>query len=64
MHIRSCESKNAYVMLNSDRYPAVDYNLSFANQNFFWVYGDAALFGVNFLGMDELIPQSNIDNPI
>ena len=26
--------RNAYVMLNSDRYPAVDYNLSFANQNF------------------------------
>ena len=26
--------KNAYVMLNSDRYPAVDYNLSLSNQNF------------------------------
>ena len=26
--------RNAYVMLNSDRYPAVDYNLSFANQKF------------------------------
>ena len=26
--------KNAYVMLNSDRYTAVDYNLSFANQKF------------------------------
>ena len=26
--------KNAYVMLNSDRYPAVDYNLSFSNQKF------------------------------
>ena len=24
--------KNAYLMLNSDRYPAVDYNLSFPNQ--------------------------------
>ena len=24
--------RNAYVMLNSDRYPAVDYNLSFASQ--------------------------------
>ena len=52
--------KNAYVMLNSDRYPTVDYNLSFANQTFFMVYGDAALFGVKFLGMDELITQSNI----
>ena len=26
--------KNAYVTLNSDRYPAVDYNLSFSNQKF------------------------------
>ena len=34
--------RNAYVMLNSDRYPAVDYNLSFANQKFSRVYGDAA----------------------
>ena len=52
--------KNAYVMLNSDRYPAVDYNLSFSNQTLSGVYGDAALFGVKFFGMDELITQSNI----
>ena len=52
--------RNAYVMLNSDRYPAVDYNLSFANQKFSRVYGDAALFGVQFFGMVELITQSNI----
>ena len=52
--------RNAYVMLNSDRYPTVDYNLSFANQKFSRVYGDAALFGVQFFGMDELITQSII----
>ena len=52
--------KNAYVTLNSDRYPAVDYNLSFSNQKFSRVYGDAALFGVKFFGMEELITQSNI----
>ena len=52
--------RNAYVMLNSDRYPAVDYNLSFVNQKFSRVYGDAAFFGVKFIGMDELITQSNI----
>ena len=51
---------NAYVTLNSDRYPAVDYNLSFSNQTFSRVYGDATLFGVKFFGMDELITQSNI----
>ena len=47
--------KTAYVTLNSDRYPAVDYNLSFSNQKFSRVYGNAALFG-----MDELITKSNI----
>ena len=47
-------------MLNSDRYPAVDYNLSFFNQKFSSVYGDAALFGVKFSGVDDLITQSNI----
>ena len=52
--------KNAYVTLNSDRYPAVDYNLSFANQKFSRVYCVAALFGVKFFGMDEFITQSNI----
>ena len=48
------------VMLNSDRYPAVAYNLSFANQKVSRVYGDAAFFGVKFFSMDELITQSNI----
>ena len=52
--------RNVYVMLNSDRYPAVGYNLTFSNQKFSTVYGDAALFGVTFFGMDELITQSNI----
>ena len=51
---------NAYLTLNSDRYPVFDYNLSFSNQKFSLVYGDAALFGVKFFGMNELITQSNI----
>ena len=41
--------KNSYVTLNSDRYPAVDYNLSFANQIFSRVYGVAALLELNSL---------------
>ena len=52
--------RNAYVTLNSDRYPAVDYNLSLSNQKFSRVYGDAALFGVKFNGVDEFITRSNI----
>ena len=52
--------RNAYVTLNSDRYPAVDYNLSFANQHFSRLYDDAALFAVKFFGINELITQSYI----
>ena len=49
--------KNAYVTLNTDRYRAIDYNFSFFNQKFSRVYGDAALFEVNYFGMAELITQ-------
>jgi len=52
--------KNMYVMLNSTRYPAVDYNIAFANQQFSRAYGDASMFGVKYFGMDELITRSNI----
>ena len=52
--------KNAYVTLNSDRYPAVNFNLSFSNQKLSRVYGDAALFEFKFFCMDELITPSNI----
>ena len=53
--------RNAYVMLNSDRYPAVDYNLSFANQKFSRVYCVQPCLELNSLCMDEfLITQSNI----
>ena len=52
--------ENVYVTLDSDRYLAVDYNLLFFIQTFSRVYGDSALFGVKFFGMDELITQSNI----
>ena len=52
--------KYNYVTLNSDQCPAVDYHFSFSNQIFSGVYGDTALFGVKFFGMDELITLSNI----
>ena len=52
--------KNVYVMLNATRYPAVDYNLSIANQQYSRAYGDASMFSVRYFGMDELITRSNI----
>lgn len=55
-----CDLKNMYIMLNQERYPAVDYNLSFPNQQFSRAYRDAATFSEKFYGMNDLITQSNI----
>ena len=55
-----CDLKNMFVELNSNRYPAVDYQLSFPNQQIARAYRDAATFSEKFYGMDELITQSNI----
>ena len=49
-----------YVMLNQERYPAVDYDLSFPDQKFSRAYRAAATFSEKFYGMDQLITQSNI----
>ncbi len=47
-------------MLDQERYPAVDYNLSFPNQQFSGAYMAAATFSETFYGMDQLVTQSNI----
>ena len=52
--------KNIYAMLNSTRYPAVDYNISFRRQQFSRAYGDTALFRSKFFNMDELVSNPNI----
>ncbi len=58
-----CNLTNAYVMLNSTRYPAVDYQLDFTQQKYSRVYKQATDFRKNYYGMDELISNSNI-NPV
>ena len=52
---------NIYVMLNSTRYPTTDYNISFDEQRFSRVYGDAADFRSKFFNMDELVSSPNIN---
>ena len=47
-------------MLNSKRYPELDYNLSFPAYQFSRAYGDAAEFRTKFFNMDELISNPNI----
>ena len=52
---------NMYVMLNSTRYPATDYDINFKMQQFSRVYGDVAEFRSKFYNMDELISNPNIN---
>ncbi|XP_065673071.1 uncharacterized protein LOC136090388 [Hydra vulgaris] len=56
-----CDVKNIFISLNPERYPAVDYNLSFPNQQFLRAYRDAAVFNGKLYGMNEMITQSNIN---
>ena len=53
--------KNMYVMLNSTRYPAADYNINFGAQQFSRVYGDVTNFRSKFFNMDDLISNPNIN---
>ena len=51
--------KNFYAMLNSNKYPTLDYNLSFPKQQFSGAYSDAAEFRSKFFNMKELISNPN-----
>ena len=57
----SMNVRNMYVMLNSTRYPATDYNINFRAQQFSRIYGDVANFRSKFFNMDELISNPNIN---
>ena len=47
--------QNIYVMLNSNRYPALDYDLDFPSQKIGRAYGDVAEFRSKFFNINELI---------
>ena len=51
---------NIYAMLNSERYPTTDYNISFLAQKFSRVYGDVTEFRAKFFNMDDLVSNPNI----
>ena len=55
-----CDLKNMYVTLNSERYPAVDYNLDFNNKKYSRAFRDAAKFGNRLYGVSDIIAQPNL----
>ena len=55
-----CDLKNMYVTLNSERYPAVDYNLDFNNNKYSRAFRDAAKFDNRLYGVSDFIAQPNL----
>ena len=56
-----CNQTNMFVMLNSRRYPEIDYDdTNFTQQKFSRVYGDVAAFQTKFFIVEELISSPNI----
>ena len=55
-----CNLKNMYVTLNSERYPAVDYDLDFSNNKYSRAFRDAAKFDNRLYGVSEIIAQPNL----
>ena len=51
--------RSIYVTLNFNKYPTLDYNLSFPAQQFSRAYGDAAEFRSKLFSMNELISNPN-----
>ena len=54
----NCNVKNMYIMLNSTRYPAIDFNADFAKHHISRLYKEVSDFIPSYYGTDG---QSNID---
>ena len=55
-----CKLKNMYVTLNSERYPAVDYDLDFPNNKYSRAFRDAAKFDNRLYGVSDIIAHVQI----
>ena len=55
-----CNLKNMYITLNSERYPAVDYDLDFTNNKYSRAFRDAAKLDNRLYGVSDIIAQPNL----
>jgi len=56
-----CNLTNMFVMLNSRRYPEIDYDdTNFTQKKCSRLYGDAAAFRSKFYNVEELISSPNM----
>ena len=57
-----CRLKNAYVLLNNVRYPAIDFNASFTKNQYENFYKDFAEFSRKYYGIDWLVTSTAVDS--
>ena len=57
-----CSLRNAYVMLNSERYPLSDLNQNFDTNNYSRLYKMASEFKKEYYGIENIISDSQINS--
>lgn len=56
-----CNVSNMYVLLNNTRYPAIDFNASFAKNEYENFYKELADFPQKYYGLDSLVSNITMD---
>ena len=57
----NCKVKNVSAWLNSRKYPAIDYNVSFEKSQFSRLYNEVENFRSNYYNIDELLCKTNLN---
>ena len=57
----NCKLKNTYVLLNNQRYPAMDYNADFAKNHYNGLYREFYQFMQKFYGISDSVTSTAVD---
>ena len=57
----NCELQNAYVLLNNQRYPAMDYNADFPKNHYNKLYREFYQFMQKFYGINDSVTSTSVD---
>ena len=56
-----CKLKNSYVLLNNQRYPAIDYNADFPKNHYNKLYREFYQFMQKFFGISDSVSSTSVD---
>ena len=56
-----CQLKNTFVLLNNERYPAMDYNADFLKNRYNKLYGEFYQFMQRFYGISDSVTSTSVD---